>query len=113
MCPDSSKAKPQPHYDLARVQHLVKTGKWTPTTTCLGAANVLKFSRVEIKDVVLDLVATDFLRSKLVDNRKGYGSKGLYHDIYKKRSKGIDLWIKLQEDPATSTVIVISFKRFT
>ncbi len=112
MCPNSPKAKPQPRYNLAHLQHLVKAGQWTPTTKCLGTANALGFSRTEIEDVVLDLIEADFLSSRLVDNRKGYGGKGLYHDIYKKRSKGIDLWIKLQEESKRGMVIVISFKQF-
>ncbi|GBE41724.1 mRNA interferase MqsR [bacterium BMS3Bbin09] len=96
----------RPTYDLKKLKKLIANEETRHfTKTSIVNAFGLGFSVTEIIDVILSLENSNFY--KTMPKRD---CVGIWQDVYHSTGKGFDLYIKLQETPK-NTGVIINFKQ--
>lgn len=107
MLPFDPKSRTTPTYDLERVQQLVGQGTISRMFTAAAADGALGLGLGEpdIVSAIQELTPACFYKSMEAEKRPG-----LWQDVYHLQFRGVELYIKLQIDPA-GFATVVQFKR--
>jgi motility quorum-sensing regulator/GCU-specific mRNA interferase toxin len=107
MLPLDPASRATPTYDLERVQQFVGQGglSCVITTAAYDGAGEWEWERQEIIEAVLSLAPQHFYKTMEAEKRPG-----LWQDVYHLPFRGVELYIKLQIDPA-GFAAVVQFKR--
>ena len=94
------------HYDLERIKALLQEGRYHPTITAVKTADSIGFSETQIIEVLLELGPADFYKSMTSNfNHR------IWQDVYKKKCKEINLYIKFKvNETDENLVVILSFK---
>jgi motility quorum-sensing regulator/GCU-specific mRNA interferase toxin len=94
-----------PHYSLEKIQRLVGSGRWFPTTSALkSAASDFGWLEADIGRTVLGLSGRQFVKS--MTSKHDYR---IWQDVYHADVDGRQAYVKLQIDQ--DDAVVISFKK--
>lgn len=96
----------KPHYDLPKVQALIRADRLVMVTTARNTAFGLGFNLARIKDALLSIRQTDFSKSA-----QDWQFKGHWQDAYKPHYDGMNLYVKWKiVDTGGEQLLILSFK---
>ena len=99
--------KRKPHFWLKDVKELIEANQCTLTVKARQTAHSIGFSDTDVTEVVATLESKDFFKS-MTSNY----NPNVWQDVYKKKIKGLRLYIKLQITQVDDqSVLILSFKR--
>ena len=90
------------HYSLESIKILIEQNRYIVTSSARVSYTELGFEDNEVLDIIKSLKPSDLYKSMT-----SYHNSKIWQDVYHSRSKGINLYIKLQ---INEDAIVISFK---
>ncbi len=93
------------HYSLSLIKGLISKKKYVVTLSARQSYTALGFDDDEVLAVIDELQPIDLYKSMT-----SYNNHLLWHDVYHRSHKGIELYIKLQ---VKEDAIIISFKERT
>jgi motility quorum-sensing regulator/GCU-specific mRNA interferase toxin len=93
------------HYSLESIKELIADNQYFITQTARIDYINLGFSDDEVLEVIQNLEIKDLYKSMT-----SFQNSSIWQDVYHKKAKNMDLYIKLQ---ITKNAIIISFKERT